>query len=187
MESLIGHLHHAAKVVWPGRTFLRRMIDLLQCFRKWDHPIRLNSEFCLDLQWWLQFLSSWHGVYIWLFPGMSASPDLEVTSDALGSLGFGAYFNGEWFSGSWVSSQTSHSIAYKELFPVAIAAHVWGPHFARHHVLFCSDNEAVVYILNSEIQDSSLDALASPSSRIVGAFQFLLFLSTCSRGSQLHC
>lgn len=21
LESLIGHLHHAAKVVWPGRTF----------------------------------------------------------------------------------------------------------------------------------------------------------------------
>ena len=26
---------------------------------------------------------------------------------------------------------------------------MWGPHFTRHHVLFCSDNEAVVYILNS--------------------------------------
>ena len=63
LESLIGHLHHAAKVVWPGRTFLHRMINLLQCFRKQDHPIRLNSEFRLDLQWWLQFLSSWHGVY----------------------------------------------------------------------------------------------------------------------------
>ena len=26
------------------------MIDLLQCFRKWDHPIRLNSQqFRLDL------------------------------------------------------------------------------------------------------------------------------------------
>lgn len=149
LESLIGHLHHAAKVVWPGRTFLRRMINLLQCFRKRDHPIRLNSEFHLDLQWWLQFLSSWHGVYFWLFPGMSASPDLEVTSDASGSLGFGAYFNGEWFSCAWVSSQASHSIAYKELFPIIIAAHVWGPHFARRHVLFRTDNEAVVYILNS--------------------------------------
>ncbi|XP_068725749.1 uncharacterized protein [Montipora capricornis] len=134
LESLIGHLHHAAKVVWPGRTFLRRMINLLQCFRKRDHPIRLNSEFHVDLQWWLQFLSSWHGVYFWLFPGMSATPDLEVTSDASGSLGFGAYFNGEWFSGAWVSSQASHSIAYKELFPIIIAAHVWGPHFARRHV-----------------------------------------------------
>ena len=47
LESLIGHLHHAAKVVWPARTFLRR-------FRKRDHSIRLNSESRLDLQWWLQ-------------------------------------------------------------------------------------------------------------------------------------
>ena len=50
LESLIGHLHHAAKVAWPGRTFLRRMIDLLCCFRKRDHPIRLNKEFHRDLR-----------------------------------------------------------------------------------------------------------------------------------------
>lgn len=34
LESLIGYLQHPAKVVWPGRTFLRRMIDLLCCFHK---------------------------------------------------------------------------------------------------------------------------------------------------------
>jgi len=39
---------------------------------------------------------SWHGVSFWLFPGMSASTDVEVTSDAAGSLGFGAYFKNEW-------------------------------------------------------------------------------------------
>ena len=149
LESLIGHLHHAAKVVWPGRTFLRHMIDLLRCFHKHDHPIRLNVEFHLDLQWWLQFLSSWNGVALWLFSGMAAAPDLEVTSDASGSLGFGAYFRGEWFSGSWTTSQVSQSIAYKELFPVVIAAHLWGPQWARRHILFRSDNEAVVHILNS--------------------------------------
>ena len=29
LESLIGHLHHAAKVVWPGTAFLRRFIAVL--------------------------------------------------------------------------------------------------------------------------------------------------------------
>ena len=48
LESLIGHLHHAAKVVWPGRTFLHRMIDLLCCFCKKDQPICLNEEFHRD-------------------------------------------------------------------------------------------------------------------------------------------
>ena len=69
LESLIGHLHHAAKVVWPGRTSLRRMIDLLCCFRWRDHPVRLNREYHLHLLWWHQFLEDWHGVSFWLFPG----------------------------------------------------------------------------------------------------------------------
>lgn len=69
------HLQHTAKVVWPvgvscGRTFLRRMIDLLCSFRRRDHPIRLNAEFHPDLQWWHEFLSTWHGVSVWLLPDM---------------------------------------------------------------------------------------------------------------------
>ena len=44
LQSLIGRLHHACLVVWPGRTFLHRMINLLSCFRNDSHPIRLN--FC---------------------------------------------------------------------------------------------------------------------------------------------
>ena len=73
LESLIGHLHHAAKVVWPGRAFLRRFIDLLCCFRNKGHPVRINQKFCHDLQWWQQFLSSWHGVGFWLYPSMPAA------------------------------------------------------------------------------------------------------------------
>ena len=149
LESLIGHLHHAAKVVWPGHTFLRHMIDLLCCFRAHDHPIR--SEFQLDVQWWHEFLASWHGVSFWLFPGMSAPTDVEVTSDAAGSLGFGAYFNTEWFSGAWAPSQADQSIAYKELFPVVVASHVWGSQWFRRHVLFRSDNEAAVHMLLSRM------------------------------------
>ena len=149
LESLIGHLHHAAKVVWPGRTFLRRMIDLLCCFRTKDHPIRLNREFHLDLQWWVHLLDQWHGVSFWLFPGLAPAADIEVASDAAGSFGFGAYFQGFWFSGQWAPPQLSQSIAYKELFPVVVAAHVWGSQWSRKHVLFRSDNEAVVHMLNS--------------------------------------
>ena len=45
LESLIGRLLHAAKVVWPGRAFLHWFIDLLCCFRNKDHPIQINQEF----------------------------------------------------------------------------------------------------------------------------------------------
>jgi len=85
LESLIGHLHHASKVVWPDHTFIRPMIDLLRCFHNRDHPIRINQEFRVDLQWWQQFLSSWNSVGFWLYPGMSTPLDLEVTSDVAGA------------------------------------------------------------------------------------------------------
>ena len=87
-------LRHAAKVVWPGRPFLLRMVDLLSCFRRKGHPIWLKKEFHLDLQWWDHLLAQWHDVSFWLYPGLSPVVDLEVASDAAGSLGFGAYFKG---------------------------------------------------------------------------------------------
>ena len=100
LESLIGHLHHAAKVVWPGRTFLCRMTDLLCCFRRKDHPVRLNREFHLDLLWWHQFLKDWHGVSFWLFPGLLPEADVEVSSDVAGKFSYGAYMKGHCFARS---------------------------------------------------------------------------------------
>jgi len=121
------------------------MIELLCCFRKRDQPVRLNREFHLDLLWWHQFLSDWHGVSFWLFPGLLP----EVASDAAGSIGYGAYLKGLWFAGSWAPSQQQQSIAYKELYPVVIGAHVWGHMWCKKHILFRSDNNAVVHVLNS--------------------------------------
>ena len=77
----------------------------------------------------------------WLYPGLSAAPDLEVISDAAGSVGFRAYFKGEWFIGAWAPCQSEQSIAY--------ASHVWGPQWFHQDIWFRSDNEAVVHILSS--------------------------------------
>lgn len=54
-QLLIGLLDHARMVAWPCCTFLRRMIDLLSCFRNDSHPIRLNVEFRKDLARWVEF------------------------------------------------------------------------------------------------------------------------------------
>ena len=61
LESLIDNLQHACKVVPSGRTFLRCKINLLSAFCRDEHPIRLNTEFHLDLSWWLEFFQSWNG------------------------------------------------------------------------------------------------------------------------------
>ena len=83
LESLIGKLHHACLVVLPGRTFLRRMINLLSAFRSRDHPVRLNVEFRLDLLWWIEFIEEWNGTRFFLLPCLMPVADLFVTSDVL--------------------------------------------------------------------------------------------------------
>ena len=64
-------------------------------------------------------------------------------------IGYGAFMDSEWFNGRWSALQLPLLIAYKELFSVVLAAHVWGPRWSRMRILFPVDNTAVVHILNS--------------------------------------
>jgi len=81
--SLIGVLSHAAKVVKPGRAFLRRLIDLSTSVEKLDHFIRLNVEARSNIEWWWQFISRWNGISA--APSLvHLPPDIQFTSDASG-------------------------------------------------------------------------------------------------------
>ena len=46
LESFIGILQHACKVIWPGRSFIRRAIALLSITKQPHHH---NTEFRSDL------------------------------------------------------------------------------------------------------------------------------------------
>ena len=160
LESLLGHLHHAAKVVYPGRTFLRRLTDLLRGTRSQSHFIRLNHETRSDLLWWSIFRRDWNGVSFFTSPHWSSLSDLQVSSDASGAIGFGAYLNGLWFHGCWNPSQLSASIAFKELYPIVIAAHVWGPNWRGLRVSFLCDNQGVANAITKRFcSDGALGGL----------------------------
>ena len=88
-------------------------------------------------------------VSFFLSPTVSPLPDLVLSSDASGALGFGPVCQREWFSQSWSFLPHPASIAFLELVPVVIAAHIWGPSWFRLRVQFLSDNSAVVAVLNS--------------------------------------
>ena len=67
LESLIGQLNHACKVVRGGRSFLRRMLDLLHAVHRPPSskiPIRLSHGFRADLAWWEEFVTQWNGISI---------------------------------------------------------------------------------------------------------------------------
>jgi len=46
LHSLVGYLQHACKVVRPGRTFMRRMFDLLKGLKK-QRGVRLDKCFLM--------------------------------------------------------------------------------------------------------------------------------------------
>ena len=125
------------------------MINFLSAFRRDDHPVWLDQDFRLDLSWWREFLHSWVGFSFLLSPQWAPLPEFHVSSDAAGALGYGAIFDNEWFVGEWSPTQKPLSIAYKELFPVVVASHLWGHCWAAKRVEFCSDNMAVVSVIRS--------------------------------------
>ena len=146
LQSLIGHLSHAATVVQHGRTFLRRMIDLVKLAKQPHHHLRLSAEFRSDLHWWAMFLPKWNG------KSMLRQPDPRhfITSDASGSWGCGAFSSsGSWFQLQWPSSWSHYHIAAKEMVPVVIAIAVWGADWPSQPVLVHSDNMAVVCAISS--------------------------------------
>ncbi len=126
--SLIGHLQHACTVVKPGRTFLRRIIDLsTRVDQLWKH-IRLSLAFRADLQWWATFLDQWNGTSMLSCLGKLPT-SVTVTSDASGSWGCGAYCGKEWFSVPWGDAWPGVHITVKELLPIVLGISlVWPAH-----------------------------------------------------------
>ena len=75
-------------------------------------------------------------------------PSLVVTSDASGRWGCGAFCNTQWFQLKWPESLPNYHITVKELIPVVIATTIRGSKWEQSHVRACSDNSAVVAIIN---------------------------------------
>ena len=146
LESLLGHLTHAATVVVQGRTFLRELFHLQTRTRSPFQTIRLNAKARADLLWWKVFLQDWNGMSF--FPSMD--PSSEVISDVSGSFGCGAFSHSHgWFQLEWPGSWNAVHITAKELVPIVIAAALWGSAWTGSCVCFRSDNMAVVDMLKT--------------------------------------
>ena len=82
LQSLAGQLQHAASIVRPGRSFLRRLFDLLSTVSKQHHHLRLSQGIRSDLAWWSTFMDQWNGVsFMSLF---SPAPLLRQTHQVAG-------------------------------------------------------------------------------------------------------
>ena len=69
LQSLIGTLNFACKVIPPGRPFLQRIIHHTRKVKKPHHHIKLTTGFCKDIEMWTILFSSmgnlWHPLLVY--------------------------------------------------------------------------------------------------------------------------
>ena len=157
LESLVGKLGHASRVVPPGKTFLRRMFELLGGTRQAHHHVRLGAAFRSDLLWWATFLEAWNGVAMMPHPG-SEDPSHHLWTDASGQFGCGAVWPASlsWLQLPWPCPPKpgglqlhKESILLQELLPIVLACAVWGPDWQGSSVVVHCDNMGAVAAVNS--------------------------------------
>ena len=83
LESLLGHLLHAATVICPGCTFLQQLFSLLAVASRPSLFVCLNAVVGADLALWHCLIHHWNSLSFFL----SAQQPLPVYSDASGSFG----------------------------------------------------------------------------------------------------
>lgn len=142
LQSLVGIVQFARKVVIPGRTFLQRIINLARGVPSCFHHIHLNREFFKDTNMSKVFLSDWNGPSFFLNSSRTPTPDLELYTDAASSVGFGGFLKGHWFRGSHLR------LDKVSIFPL-FSPVIWQPLFTGKRLQFWCDNESVVSIINS--------------------------------------
>ena len=154
LQSLIGTLNFACKVVPPARPFLQRMIALTRNVLKSHHHIWLNVGFFHDLQMWKKFISHWNGANFFLSSTWHDSNTLDLHTDASGALGYKGIYGNKWFKGKWKShqllDQPGVSIAWYELYAIVVACEIWGNLLRDQRIRFNCDNESVVSIINTK-------------------------------------
>lgn len=150
LQSLIGSLSFVCKAISPGRAFLRRLIDITCGKRKPKQKFSLPRDAKCDLEMWLLFLERHNGVSIipdlmWL-----GESDVQLFTDASGTIGFGGYFKGQWFQGKWPDNKKDRSIAWLEFFPIVVSVVLWGDKLKGKRIILRSDNKPVVAIINKQ-------------------------------------
>ena len=154
LQSLIGTLNFACRVVVAGRTFLRRLIDLTKGVQNPHNYIRLNNEARKDLAAWKLFLDQFNGCFMCLPNRWVSSNSLKLFTDASGT-GFAAVFGNRWIQGRFPDSWLTANIAIKELLPIVLAVKLWGSEMRNSRILFMSDNQSVVFVINTKTSKES--------------------------------
>jgi len=151
--SLLGHLNFACRVIPAGRSFISRLLETATSVKKLHYRVHLNTNCRADICMWQYLLAHWNGVSFFLDNNITKAHDMYLFTDAAGSTGFGGFYKNQWFQGTWpdelrIETNPEISIAFQEMYPVVVAAMLWGCHWECKRIMFYCDNQATVHIIN---------------------------------------
>ena len=149
LESAIDFLSFAAKIVIPGRAFLRRLFDAL---RRPSTYIRITPDIKADLRWWHTYLEDWDGLK--LIRHIDSRPAWHIWTDASGKYSIGGYILGhpdllhsvqDVFSERIATRHRHKDIQFKEIKAVHHAVKLWLTRLQGSRLILHCDNNACVY------------------------------------------
>jgi len=153
LQRLAGKLNWACRVVYGGRTFLRRILDTMNALSS-AGKFRLDQSFRDDIEWWVHFLKVFNGTRLFL----DGLPTIDVATDAC-PIAAGGYFRGDWFyhnfeldSPRWQNLHINH----KETLAIVLAAKRWCRLWSNQRVIIYSDNQAAVQMINKGTTASAI-------------------------------
>lgn len=154
LQVLAGKLNWASAVVRGGRSYLRRVLDLMKPLHASRHKARIPQSMRDDLTWWDQYLHIFNG-RSWLH---KARGWVHVYVDAC-NVGGGMAWGNEWAYVHWATDvplAASAHINVKEALIVSLAVNRWAHLWANCMVVVHSDNITALAGLNKGTSKSPL-------------------------------
>ena len=167
LQALLGLLHYVSQVVYGGRTFLHRMLEVLRSTARGGlqstvaPSVTLDAGFHADLAWWGANLAGMNGKRRVLDTTGWAST--TFATDANEGTGIGVFFNAQSFVGltfaecgerfpqlgAPLAADASVAIHIKELFAVLVAVTEFPDLVTDSLVIVRTDNKLVEAAINS--------------------------------------
>lgn len=159
LQSIVGILVHASRVIPHSRSFYQRLLSTLRKNKQNKGPIKITSSARADIQWWSRFIKEWNGVGL-IPPSIEdyiPADRLELFTDA-SSIGMGGWCAslGEYTLHQWNADELEKatrkkglSIPFLELTALVHSINIWQRQLAGKALTLHCDAEIVVKSVNS--------------------------------------
>ena len=146
LQALAGKLNWAASVVRGGRTYLRRILDVMKPMKGARHKRLITNSMHADLEWRKAFLAVFNGKRVIL----QSKGEVVAFVDASSKAG-GICCGYDWQYVEWkqdVPHIADCHINVKETAAVVMAARKWGPSWSGYNVKIFTDNTSTLHAVN---------------------------------------